>query len=373
MNFIQTYIKGQEGLNTGLYMGDGLKNLHNKLNGLQKGFLYTLAAAPKVGKSTLLNYGFIINPLLDAIEKKKNIKYYYFSLEMNRIDQEFMFATYFLHKHFNIREIQINTFKNGENIITLSPEYLRGRLVDDNNELIKVSDDIFEKLKFVYKEYIIPFFGEYDENNNKLSDGYIEVIEISNNPTGIYYFILEEAKKRGEFVYKKFGESQRIVNYLPKDTEEIVVICFDHVRKIFRERGLDLKGAIDELARYFVELRNILQYTFVVVQHLNRSLTDVQRLKMFGDTLYPDSDMLKDSGNFVEESNVVITMFNPNDDRYNLKKHFGIQIRDSYGNIIHPELKTIHIVEHRSGGSAPLHFRTKMLGDVKSFNLFTEI
>lgn len=46
MNFIEEFKKGQSGGNKGLPMGEGLINLSNAVNGLQKGRLYGVAAPP---------------------------------------------------------------------------------------------------------------------------------------------------------------------------------------------------------------------------------------------------------------------------------------------------------------------------------------
>ena len=47
MNLIEEFKKGQEGGNMGLPLGDGLVNISNYINGVQKGRIYGVAAAPK--------------------------------------------------------------------------------------------------------------------------------------------------------------------------------------------------------------------------------------------------------------------------------------------------------------------------------------
>lgn len=59
-------------------------------------------------------------------------------------------------------------------------------------------------------------------------------------------------------------------------------------------------------------------------------------------------------------------MMDPNDDRYKLKKHFGVDIKDSRGNQLYPDLRTIHLVESRHS-EYPLHFKVAMKGGYKSF------
>jgi hypothetical protein len=50
-------------------------------------------------------------------------------------------------------------------------------------------------------------------------------------------------------------------------------------------------------------------------------------------------------------------MFNPNDDKYNLKKHFGQCLKDVKNNLLHPNIRTIHLVESRHC-AYPQHFRS---------------
>lgn len=70
--------------------------------------------------------------------------------------------------------------------------------------------------------------------------------------------------------------------------------------------------------------------------------------------------------NLSEDSNYIFTMFNPNDDRYNLDKHFGKIIKKPDGSLIYPNMRTLHLVESRHC-DAPQHFRFNMLGNVKMF------
>ena len=59
-------------------------------------------------------------------------------------------------------------------------------------------------------------------------------------------------------------------------------------------------------------------------------------------------------------------MFNPNDDRYHLTKHFGMTIKDRNNNPIYPNLRTIHLIESRHC-LYPQHFKTNMRGNLKTF------
>ncbi len=53
---------------------------------------------------------------------------------------------------------------------------------------------------------------------------------------------------------------------------------------------------------------------------------DTQRLKYAKEFIYPTGDDVKETGNLSEECDYLFTMMNPNDEKYNLDKHFGLQI-----------------------------------------------
>jgi hypothetical protein len=144
------------------------------------------------------------------------------------------------------------------------------------------------------------------------------------------------------------------------------MIITDHLRKLIPEKGFQMKQTVDKYIEYTVELRNWCGYSFAHIIHLNRSMTDVQRQKQFGDSIFPNSDDIKDTGNLAEDCDYLFTIFNPNDQRYNLDTFFGTKIRTSQGDEIYPSLRTIHLVESRHC-DFPQHFSADMYGGFKAF------
>ena len=372
MNLIEEFKKGQSGGNKGLPMGEGLANISKAINGVQRGRIYGVAAAPKAGKSTFVDYAFVIQPFLYAVQNNIPIEWIYFSFELDRISKEFDFATYFLFHDFGIENVELEegvTYTVAgkvKTIIDLSPDYLRGRLQDDNGNIIKVKESIQEALKVVYETRIIPMFGEFDKDGNQIRKGYIKFIEQKDNPTGIYKYLKKHAEKSGRFVSYESGKVSRIRGYVSDYPEKYTIIVMDHLRKLINERGWQMKQSVDKMIEYMVELRNWCGYTFVPIIHTNRGMTDIDRIRHAGDQLYPSSDDIKDTGNLAEDADYVFTVFNPNDERYNLKKHFGLELKDSKGNPLYPVLRTFHLVESRHC-IFPQHFRANMLGNLKSF------
>lgn len=374
MNFKSALEKGKRGEEQGLSLGnDGLQNLSRALNGLQKGRIITVAAGPKVGKSTLVDSGFVIECLMDAFDKGIEIDIIYFSFEIDRVSKEFDFASHFLYRDYGIEYVKLpeGVTKDNLNTIPISSNYLRGRTIDDNGEVILINPEIEKLLLKVYEDRIEPLFGKYDEKGKRLSEGLIKFVEQRENPTGLRNKLLKYASQHGTFEKeelpnKEGGTYTRYLSYTPHNSNKFVVVVTDHVRKLHLERGMTIKQCIDKWSEYAVFLRNLCQFSFIHIIHLNRNMADTNRLKFMKDMIYPEPSDIKDSSNLSEDSDTIITMFNPNDDRYNLTKHFNLVIRDEAGNPIYPNIRTLHIVENRHG-DAPQHFKTEMLGNVKYF------
>lgn len=376
-NFVEEFKKGQAGLNQGLSLGPGLINLDKEINGCQKGMHYTIGASSKTGKSTLVSYGFIIQTYLDALSKNIPIEFTYFSFEMNRILQEYNFACYFLYYEYGITHIKLDneTYKNKDEI-ELSSKYLRGKLRNDDGEVILVKPIIKEKLVEIYEKWIIPLFGEYSSNGVLIKRGVIDFIDQAQNPTGLRNYLMKKAEQQGHFVKEtyQYKDSQtlsiqngeKIVSYTPNDENKYHIVITDTLRKVPKERGFNIKENVDKILEYYTIMRNLLNYSFVSIIHTNRNMTNLDNLKFKKDMIYPTGDDIKDSSNISEECDYLITMFNPNDDKYNLQTHFGKKIKDGKGNPIHPRLRTLHIVESRHG-ECPLHFAVEMEGNLQNF------
>lgn len=297
MNFIEEFKKGQQGGNKGLPMGEGLSVLSSAINGVQKGRLYGIAAPPKAGKSTLADVGFFLEPYLYAVENNIEAEWIYYSLEIDRVSKEFDVATFFLHRDYGISHIALeDQEKDGLDVIELSPDYLRGRVLDDEGELIPVKESIFEVLKEVYEKRIIPIFGEYSVHGIQLSEGVVTFIEQKDNPTGIYKYLQYHASQHGKFIHSGSGKFVRIAGYIPNNPDKYTIVIFDHLRKLIPERQWGMKQTVDKMIEYHVELRNWTGYTFVDIIHTNRDMVSQDRMRFAKDMLYPTSDDIKDTG-----------------------------------------------------------------------------
>jgi len=369
MNFPTEFEKGRQGKNVGLDIG--IKELTVDTLGIQKEHIYCIAAPPKVGKTTLADFLFVLAVICRSPNAK--VDWIYYSWEISRIKKEFKFAAFFLFLDYKIQffEYEGKQYK-------ISADYLMGKLMDDNKKPIPVNDDITEKVKIIYRERIKPIFGEYNSRGQKIKKGRIDFIEEKDTPTGIKKYIMNYAKENGKFVMERYqvrddnGQLEtkyRVIGYEPNDPDKLLIVITDHVRKVKVEKGELLKQSVDKLASYQVDLRNLIKCTFVDIIHTNRNLFEVDRIKFAGEFLYPTPEDVKDTGNLSEEANVFFTMFDPNDDKYKLKKHFGLDLIDKQGKVLHPHYKSLHIVEARDIEGTPIHYQLNMFGNINWFAL----
>lgn len=369
MNFVETFIKGKTGINKGLTTG--ILQIDKSIDGIQKKSIYGVAAPPKVGKTTFVDYSFVISPYLQCLEETdKKVHFIYFSYEIDRIKKEFKFASYFMAKDYGIDKI----YHQGKTY-DMSSRYLLGKLTDDNGNLIPVSTEHEEKLRLIYRNRIVPLFGEYNEQGNKITEGKIDFIEERDNPTGMRNYIMRYAEKNGTFIKSAYQTKDengnevtryRIIGYTPNDPNLTTIIITDHIRKLKRERGFTMKENIDKWIEYQVEFRNWCGFTFVDIAHINRNLSDVQRLKYTPEYTFPTGDDVKDSGNLSEECDFMFTIFNANDEKYGITKHFGLDLRDMNGNEKFPNYRSLHLVESRET-ECPLHFQLNMYAGINKF------
>lgn len=367
-NFIETYKQGKAGHNFGL--DTGVPALNRAINGLQKKTSIGLAAAPKVGKTTFCDFAFVISPYLQMEKEGKldNVQWIYFSYEIDRVSKEFKFAAFFMahdHKQYDIKY-------KGKTYL-MSPAYLMGKLVHENPdktiEFVPVTEEHERLLRIVYEKRIVPLFGEYSDRGVKLKPGKIDFIESPENPTGLNKYLFHYAKQNGSFIEEEYStfddkgdpiKKKRIVGYTPNNPDKFTFVITDHIRKLRRERGFTMKENIDKWLEYSTYLRNLCWFTFIHIIHSNRNVANVDRLRLAGEFIFPTADDCKDSGNPAEECTIFMTLFNPNDEKYNLKKHFGVELETV------PYYRSLHITESRET-DCPVHIQMNMYGNINAF------
>jgi hypothetical protein len=134
----------------------------------------------------------------------------------------------------------------------------------------------------------------------------VDIIEGSQNPTGIYKYVKKYAEENGTFV----KVNDYTTKYVPNHPNEIVMVIEDHLGLTKTEKGMSTKKeAIDKLSEYNQWFRDTLGYSPVGVSQLTRNLSNPIYQKM--DSFEPTIDDIKESGRPAEDSDVVISLFDP--------------------------------------------------------------
>lgn len=361
-NFKSAYENGRLGKNIGL--PTGLDVLDIAINGLQRRTVIGVAAPPKVGKSKFTNAHFIIYPYLLA--PNADIEWIYFSYEMDRVQVEFAFAVFFLWYDFGM-----NTYKDSNNKTQfITTDYLMGRLKDKlTHKTILVTKEIEDKLKIVYVNRIIPLFGEHDNDGKRISRGKIDFIEAKQTADEMTNYVVAYARQHGEFIYEEYitidgtGKNitaKRLKSYKAKNPNKYTIVITDTLRKIKLAAKQDKKQAADSWIESSILLRNLTAFSFVHIIHCNRNISSVERMNFSKEFLYPTGDDIKETGNLSEEADYVLTLFNPNDEKYNLKRHFGLDLFEN-GNLLYPDYRSLHLVESRHT-ICPQHMQLELNG-----------
>lgn len=275
MSFEQLSIEIENGLNgknNGIPMGfDRL----NRFIGIRKRILTAIFGAPGSGKSAYLHTAYILNPVdwylkTKPIDTKLAIKL--FSMERSKV---YILAKWLSRKIF---------IEEGELIpIPKMLGWWDTKLTKDEHDLV-----------LSYKEYI-----------NELLE-IVDIIEGAQNPTGIYKYIKNYAKENGKF--EDVDEYHKA--YIPHHPNEIVIIGEDHLGLTKLENGLKTKKeAIDKVSEYNQYFRDVLGYTPVTVSQITRNLSNPIYQKM--DSFEPTLDDIKESGRPGEDSDNVISLFDP--------------------------------------------------------------
>lgn len=299
----QSLIKRRENLLNGNInsIPSPFKRFKNDFVGLEQNSYLLISSYSKGGKSqfTLFLLFEALMHILDYPESA-DLKVFYFALEETdeRILQRF--ESYLLYKLDKIR---------------ISPKNLRSTYNDN-----PVPEEILKLLSSErYQLYIRAFEKHF-------------VFSKVANPTGIKIMCEEYAKENGTIHYKtikmknEFGdfEDRKIFDYYtPNNPQEFRVIVIDHCSLLKPERGASMKETIDQLSKYFVDLRNNYGFSPILIQQqstINES-NDSLKLK----NVRPSSRGLSDSSYTVRDSNTFLGLFSPF--RFGIEEYMGYDIR----------------------------------------------
>lgn len=291
-----------------------------------------VTASQKVGKSKLVDSMLIYEPLFYMIEHPEEFKekVLYFTLEMSKDEKFYDFLCHLLYK---LDGIEIGT--------------LDLKSTSKDNPLPEHILELIESDR--YKVYIDKF------------QEMVTFIDDIKNPTGINKFCREYALERGT-LHKKTIKTKdeltgndkevEIVDYFEWDDPDCYyVIILDNFTNLTRESGKNKIENIEKMSKYFITLRDQLQYHIVAVQHQAQSQEGIENRKL--NMVYPTTDGLGDCKMTSRDVDYILGLFNPF--KYGLREFEGYDITKFRKNI-----RFLMMLDDRNSGAGgdmcPLYF-----------------
>lgn len=291
--------RGRQGLNHGIPFG--LPKLEKITDGVCRETYTLILSNPGAGKTSLALFAYVYKPLMAHLDDD-NFKILYFSLEMNEVSLFIKLLSIYI---FEIYGIELS-FKK---ILSRESDYI---LSDEHYELLKKCKPWIDKI------------------SSKL-----EIYNKQVNANTVYAVLKKRLENIGEF-----KETSDSLIYTPNNPNLIYNIVIDHIGLIRPQQGNSLKQEIDSLSSYLVTLRETCGISPVVIQQANREQGNIERFKQ-GKSAFGINDT-KDSGNTVQDCNVMIALYNPFKDALKTYKKYNVSELQS-------NFRSIMVLKNRFG------------------------
>lgn len=251
--FMHQVQRGRTGVNAGL--ANGLSLINKYIYGTQRGRYYLFGGDSGTGKTTLMDFMFVINAWHSAKKKGVKIVIYYCSFEISKLDKEARWVSLYIYA------------QTGK---CIPSDYILGRIpgVTLNEEDMLLVKSAYDSVQEIMRDIIF--------------------LEDAVHPTAVFESIItDHYEKHGEVkrspvseAEKKKGKKGRILGYNPRDPDMYTLLVIDHLGLTQSEMGLSLKGTIDKMSRYAVILRNMFQCTCVFIQQFSTDLLESKRSRI---------------------------------------------------------------------------------------------
>lgn len=298
---------GRLGLNQGIPMG--FERLRNSIPGIQQGTYYLVGGELGTGKSSMVDELFVYNPFDYVLNNQGQTDFHvlYFSLEIDKVRKI-------------AKAIARRVFYKYKILIDINYVLSKGKN--------RVSEEIYQ---YILSE--CDYFYKLEE--------YVTFFDGIENPTGIWMKALNYSKNNGTWTNCKNSDGDFVPSeYTPNDPCKITLVVVDHVGLMRHERGFNKKQNIDKLSEYCIILRNKCQYSPVLIQQLNRSMSSSERFS--ANRVEPQLSDFKDSQNPEEDSDIVLAVFNPS--RYDIKNFYGYNTA-----LLKNRFRSLSILKNRDG------------------------
>lgn len=298
-----------------------------------QGRYYLVTASQKIGKSKITDYMFMYEPFFYMLQHRQTLrlKIFYFTLEMSKEEKYREFISHLL-------------FRLSGGKIRLSPTQLRST---DSNKVLPE-----EVLALLQSDQYKAYFEAFEES--------VEFIDDIRNPTGVNKFCRSYALSHGKLHYKKktikdsdsgeLVEVDAIDHYESDDPYEYRMILMDNASLLTLESGKTLLQTIDKMSKYFITLRNQLDFIPVLIQHQMQAQEGIENFKL--DKLKPTADGLADCKSTIRDINLALGLYSPF--RYGKREYEKYDITKFKDNI-----RFLEIIAGREGGAGvicPLYF-----------------
>lgn len=280
-NIFKEIDRGRQGLNHGIPFG--LPKLEGVIDGVCRDTYTLILSNSGAGKTSFALFSFVYKPLMAHLDDD-DFKILYFSLEMNETSLFIKLLSIYIFETYGI-ELSFKKILSRESNYVLSDEHY----------------DLILKCK--------PWI---DKISSKL-----EIYDKQVHANTVYAILRKRLEEMGTF-----KETENKLTYTPNNPNLIYNVIIDHIGLIRPQQGRSLKQEMDLLSSYLVTLREKCGISPVVIQQANREQGNIERFKQ-GKSAFTINDA-KDSGNTVQDCNVMIALYNPFRDALKTYKKYDI-------------------------------------------------
>lgn len=275
--------RGRAGFNHGITMG--MPKLESIMDGNTRETYTLIMSNSGSGKTSFALYSYVYKPLVAHLNDN-DYKCLFISLEMNEISLYIKLLSIYIFETYGIQ-------LSYKEILSRKREYI---LSDEHYELVKACIPWVTKVK-----------------------KHLEIYDKKASAKTVYAILKQRLEKMGKFV-----ETETRQIYIPNNQNLVYNVVIDHIALITPSDGRKLKEEIDLLSAYLVTLREKCKISPVVIQQANREQGNIERFKA-GKSAFSINDA-KDTGNTVQDCNVMIAIYNPYRDGLKTYRKYNIEV-----------------------------------------------
>lgn len=291
--------RGRQGLNHGISIG--MPKLEGIMDGNTRETYTLIMSNSGAGKTSFALYCYVYRAIMEHLDDN-DYKCLYISLEMNELSLYIKLLSIYIFETYGIQ-------LSYKEILSRKREYI---LSEEHFELVKKCMPWVTKVK-----------------------QHLEIYDKKASAKTVYALLKQRLEKIGKFV-----ETETRLIYIPNNPNLVYNVVIDHISLVTPSENRKLKEEIDVLSSYLVTLREKCKISPVVIQQANREQGNIERFKA-GKSAFSINDA-KDSGNTVQDCNVMIAIYNPFRDGLKTYHNYNIEVLESY-------FRSVMVLKNRFG------------------------